>query len=346
MGNQIKARPNKIGVTKEIRNGAIKKYSYLIEKLNSIEFSLPEKNNLTYFLFRNIPLVKVDEKGKFSVNGKLGSPTIFYIPIKEYKKLLNLFEEFNMPANLHVPLTVAFLNMVFAACDSTYTTKFYEDHNLLMKEIVTIFELLEQFSTDKLLIENITLDIKEQLPTHTPVNPAYGNSKTIKLKGHVATQLVEKILANYKNIEGYKVYLAMYESEKNEDKLVPFTGHRNAEKQFQSYYSWAIIEYLDKTLFSSAFSFFQDPPIFQKEIAILKKKYSKRRLLLFIGNLMINSNLLKLKEGFSEEEIIDNMKKKLTPHFKAKRQRLAEIKQNNEASKTGMIEVIPADLLF
>ena len=236
--------------------------------------------------------------------------------------------------------------MGFAACESTSTTKFYEDYNLLMKEIVTLFELLEQFSADKLLIENITLDIKEQLPNHTSINPAYGNPKTIKLKGHVATQLIEKILANYKNIEGYKIYLAMYKSEKNENKLSPFMGHRNAEKESQSYYSRAIIEYLNKTLFNSAFSFYEDSIRFQKEISILRKRYSKRRLLLFIGTLMISSNLLKLKEGFTDVEIIDNVKKKLTPHFNAKKERLAEIRQKNKILKDGMIEVIPVDLLF
>lgn len=346
MGKKTKARPNKIDVTKEIRNGVIKKYSYLIQKQNSIEFNLPEKNSLTHFLFHNLPLVKVDEEGRFSVDGKLGSPTIFYIPIKEYDKLLELFHEFKIPENLYSALTGAFLNMGFAACESSYTTKFYKDYRLLMREIVTLFELLEQFSAEKLLIENITLDIKEQLPNHTSINPAYGNHKTVKLKGHVATQLIEKILANYKNIEGYNIYLAMYESERNQERLSPFMGHRNAEKQSQSYYSWAITEYLNKTLFNSALSFYEDPSKFQTEIAILKKRYSKRRLLLFIGTLMINSNLLKLKDDFSEEEIIDNIKKKLTQYFKSKKERLAEIKQKNRTHKNGMLEVIPFDLLF
>ena len=61
MDKKAKARPNKIGIKKEIRNGTIKKYSYLVQKPNSIEFTLPEKNSLTHFLFHNIPLVKIDE---------------------------------------------------------------------------------------------------------------------------------------------------------------------------------------------------------------------------------------------------------------------------------------------
>lgn len=346
MKKSTKKRQTSLDIKRQIKAGTIKKFSYLLKKTGTIEFALPQQNSLNHFLFHNIPLVKVDEEGKFSKNGKLGSPQVYYIPKTEYAELIELFKEYHIPDNLHNSLVVAYLNMSFAAADATYTTQFHGEYKQKMKEASALLELLEDFSQDKISLKNIEFEIQKQTEKNGITQSTYGSSKTIKMSGHIAMQMIEKILGNYKNAKEYSIFSTIQEISKPENETDSFMGHKNAEKQSQSYYCWAITDYLNKNLFNSAFLLYENQPAFQKELKRLRLLYSKNKLMLFIGKMMIATGLLKLKGEYEKEDIIDNIKKKLTPYFRQKRQTLAEIKKHNTNPADGMIQVIPVDLLF
>lgn len=346
MLKKVKKRETTLDVKRQIKQGALKKYSYLIKRVGAVEFTLPQENSLNRFLFHNKPMVKVDQEGKFSQTGKLGSPKVFYIAKATYTGLIKLFEEYFIPDNLHSSLITAFLNMNFAAADATYITKFHGEYNQKMTEASTLLSLLEEFSQDKLLLKSVEFQIERQTEKHSPTKPSYGTPQTVKINGHVATQMIEKVLGNYKNVAEYSIFSTIQELNKPENKTEPFMGHKNAEKQSQSYYCWAIMHYLNKNLFNSAFSHYENQPLFQKELKRLRRLYSKNQLMLFIGRLMISAGLLKLKEDYENKDIIDNIKKKLNPHFRAKKKELENIKKNNASPIDGMVQVIPVDLLF
>lgn len=338
-------RNTTLDVKRQIRAGSLKKYSYLIKKPGTIEFALPQENSLNHFLFRNKPIVKVDN-GKFSQTGQLGSPQLYYISKTEYTQLIKLFNEYFIPENLHSSLITAFLNMNFAAADAVYTTQFHGDYSKKMTEASILLELLEEFSQDKLLLKCVEFVIERQTEKHTPIQPSYGKPQTVKINGHVANQMIEKVLGNYKNVGDYSIFLTIQELNKSENKSDPFMGYKNAEKQSQGYYCWAIMDYLNKTLFNSAFTLYENQTEFHKALKHLRRLYSKNKLMLFIGRLMISAGLLKLKDEYENKDIIDNIKKKLNPHFKAKRKELEEIKKNNSTPINDTIQMIPFDLLF
>lgn len=345
MLKKIKKRETTLDINRQIKDGALKKYSYLIKKAGAVEF-VPQKNSLNHFLFHNMPMVKVDSEGKFSQTGQLGTPKVFYVSKKAHAGLIELFEEHFIPNSLHNSMIAAFLNMNFAAADAMYITKFHGEFNQKITEASILLDLLEEFSQDKLLLKSVDLVVERQTERHSPTSPSYGKSQTVKFNGHVATQIIEKVLGNYKNVADYSIFSKLPEFNSPENKAEPFMGHKNAAKQSQSYYCWAIMDYLNKTLFNSAFSLYENQPLFEKELKRLRRLYSKNQLMLFIGQLMIRASLLKLKEGYENKDIIDNIKKKLTPHFKAKKEELENIKKSNASRIDGMIQVIPIDLLF
>lgn len=257
-----------------------------------------------------------------------------------------MYTEFSMPVEIRDDLTTAFLSMVFASCGITHRSNFYEEYTWKMKEVEKTFDLLEQFGQDDLILHAVTIEYKEKLNNHTQTKPSYGRPKFTKIKGHIAVQFIEKVLQNFKQIRGIDTYERMHQSQKTYGPVDPFMGHKNAEKQSQSYYASVILEYLRPKLFNPLFELLSNPLSYKKEETKLRRKYSRRKLSLFIGKLMILSGLLKLNDDTFDEVIIDNLEKKLYPKFKSEKKRLSEIEENNKIAKDGRIEIIQFDKLF
>ena len=346
MEKKIRVRLNQNDIEKKIQADTVRKFSYLIERKDSIEFILPPQNSLNHFLLHDQPLINVSEDGRLSKDGELGSPKHFYIPKSESESLRSLYKEFSMPVEIHDDLTTVFLSMVFASCTVTHTSNFHEEYTWKMKEFEKTFALLEQFEQDNLLLHAVTIEYKEKLSDHTRVKPSYVRPKFTKIKGHIAVQFLENILHNFKKIERISAYEGMLQSQKALVPFNPFMGHKNAEKQSQNYYASVILDYLRPKLFNPLFDLLSNPPEYQKLETKLRRIYSRRKLSLFIGKLMILSGLLKLKDDSNDEAIIDNLEKKLYPKFTSEKRRLSKIVENNKIVKDGRIEIIPFDKLF
>lgn len=346
MAKKVRVRPNQNDIEKKIKADTIRKFTYLIEGKHRTEFVLPAQNPSNHFLFHDDPLMNVSEDGRFLQEGELGSPKYFYISKIENEILQSLYTEFSMPVEIHDDLTTAFLSMVFASCTITYSSNFHKEYIWKMKELEKIFDLLEQLEQDNLLLHAITIEYKEKLNNHTRTKPGYGQPKFTKIKGHIAVQFIEKILENFKQIKGIENFERRYQSQKTYGPVDPFMGHKNAEKQSQSYYASVIVEYLRPKLFNPLFDLLSNSLAYKKEEMKLRRKYSRRKLSLFIGKLMIQSGLLKLKDDASDEDIIDNLEKKLFPKLKSEKRKLVEIEKNNKIAKDGRIEIIQFDKLF
>lgn len=335
-------------IEKKIKENGIRKYSYFVKRNDYIEFCLPPQNPLNSTLFHNRPIVLVNEDGRFSKNGEFGELKFFYISKNENLNLYTLFEEFKLPLRIHTDLTVAFLSMVFASCDSIESDLFNLENKRERKELQELFELLKQIVLGKSHLKTVCIESEHKLNISSSAKLANPQTKEIKIRGDMTIGFIEKALQNYEQMDGYETYFRMFDQENRYGPVNLSNGYKNHEKKSQSYYSSVLFNYLRPNLFNSAFHLLTDShyPKYEEEIKRLKGIYPRRNMFLFIGKLMMLSGLLKFKREPLDEQIIDAIKKKLTVQLKGEKNKLANIKEKNKNAKDGWIEITLFDKLF
>lgn len=157
-----------------------------------------------------------------------------------------------------------------------------------------------------------------------------GPIKSKKLKGHVAVQFIEEVLQNYKEAKRYSNAQRTHEHRQKYGKPDMFFGHKNSAKHSQSFYSGVIFDYLRQHLFSGLFDLLSDQEKYKVEQTRLHKKFSRRKMFLFIGKLMILSGLLEVKEDTFDDDIIETIEKKLRPKLRSDKRKKQEIEDHNK----------------
>ena len=343
-----KKKLNQVEIEQRINADFRRRDTYIVPRENVKEFKLPQSNSLNRMLLHCMPLSKVTPEGKHSPEGIFDEVQYYYIPHDKFNSLETLFKEFKIPEQMHEDLTGAYLSMFFAGCEAFFSTNHYEQFESNQKELFESIDFLEKCLQNEILIQGISFEFKDRIGGNEELKrPIYSRVKSKKFKGHVAVQFIEKILQNYKDFDGYGTYKRTYDHRKKYGKTDMFFGHKNAEKHYQSYFSSVIFRYLTNGLFNSAFDLLEKPEEYQLEIGRLRKLYSRRKMFLFIGKLMILSELLSMKEISNDEEgIIENIEKKLTPHLRAKKNKLKSIEERNANSTDGNHEITMFGDLF
>jgi hypothetical protein len=316
------------------------KIQFLVPSPNYIEFIVPDEHSLNRMLGHNKPIVKVDVEGRHSLSGNLGKLRYYYIPPKNYEEVMSLLTEFKIPEEMHKDIIWAYLNMVFAACDAAYTTNFRSDFEKAGEEYIEAFQLLQNLSTGKISLDRVVIEYSEKSVTRKTLQ------KRKSFKDKIAIGIIEEVLSNYMALSELSMHQSMAEMFSSNDGFGAFFGHKNAEKQWQSYYSSVLFDYLRQHLFRELFHLLGDKEQYSKEAKKLRKLFPRNRIYLFIGKLMKASALLKFKNEPLDEDIIDNIKKKLSGKIRSENQRREQITKSNQQEINGVVELTPFHLLF
>ncbi|MFT3932801.1 MAG: hypothetical protein QM726_04220 [Chitinophagaceae bacterium] len=217
----------------------------------------------------------------------------------------------------------------------------------MQKEASGMFELLELFADEKLHLKSMTLEYNTvKGPRLKSGAMDLGPLQSKKIKQYVSVQFLESVLQLFKTVDKYDTLRYFFDLGNQNGKADPFMGHKNAEKQSQSYYASVLFDYLRNHLFTSAFHLLEKPDEYDKEVARLHKLYSRRRMFLFIGKLMRLSQLLPTDQDDLDDDIIEVIEKKLTPKLKAEKKRRKAIEEHNKNPKDCMVQVQIFDQLF
>lgn len=127
----------------------------------------------------------------------------------------------------------------------------------------------------------------------------------------MATGFLEDLFTLFNQVPIYEILSQFAASQKERRNNTPYMGHKNSQKQAQSYYANALINHFKKTLFLPDLQLMDEPEKF-KEYIESKGLYSERKLYIFIGRLMLLSGLLKDHEDSSVDVIADLIKKKIS----------------------------------
>ncbi len=342
-----KKKLNKIEIEKKIDSDFRKRYTHIAPRENAIEFKLPEKSSLNRMLQHSLPTTNVTQEGRFSPDGTFGELQYYYFPKAKYNAINTLFKKFAIPDDMHDDFRAAYLSMFFAHCTAFYTTNHNEEFERNQKELFASLDFLESSFEEKILIRGISFEFQARLEGRDAKGHLnLGKVQSRKFKDYVAVQFLERVLQNYKEAKGYDSMQSMYDHRKKYGKSDMFFGHKNAEKHSQNYFSTVLFSYMKNRLFNSAFELYNDPVAFNAEVKRLKKMYSRRRMFLFIGELMIESELLELDKTTDDESIIENIEKKLTPHLRASKKKVQDIEERNAKSTDGSYEVTMFGDLF
>jgi len=342
-----KKKLNQAETEKKIQTDLLKRYTHIIPREDAIEFVLPEQNPLNRSLFHELPLVNVTPEGKFSPEGTYGELLYFYFPKSKYNSLTALLEKYQIPEEMHNDLRVAYLSMFSSHCTAASSTNTYEELERNQKELFAAIDFLESCAEKRILIRGVSLEFKDRLEgKNEKGQPNFGTLKSRKFKGHLAAQLIEGALQNYKACKTYEVAQRLYDSHKEYGKPDMFFGHKNLEKASQSYFAKVTFKYLKNRLFNSAFHLWGKPVEYEAEIVKLRKLYSRRKMFLFIGEMMILSELLEMKKDDDDEAIIELIEKKLTPLIRATKKKVEGIEERNEKSTDGSYEITMFGDLF
>jgi len=317
MAKQIKRKTNALETKRKVKEDLKRRISYMIKGKNTIEFTAPEEHNMNRMLGHNKPLASVDQTGHFMLDGEMGFVRKFYIPTKEYEQLQILYKEFDLPADTHADLTWAYLNMIFAICEATYTTNFYKEHEWDQKELLEILNFLESLWQGNIDLGSISLEYSNK-PNKEIDKKHRSSTHVIKAKGGISVLFLQEVLLSFKGSKNYEMLRQFADASNADDRLPQFMGHKNAETHSSSYYAKMIFDYLDRHLFRGAFQYMSEPQKHLRELKQLTQKYSRQQMFLFIGKIMLLSGLLIMKDEPLNEEIIDNIEKKVEPKFVSK----------------------------
>jgi len=319
-------------VEKAAHADIMKKITYLKEGQDTEEFSPPQETGWNRMLGHNPPFEKVDETGKFDLSGNLGAVRRFFIPKSELKKLRQIFEQFHLPGSLRPELIWCYLNMVFASTDAVRGEQFRVRLDNSIHKLNETLDLLALLSQGAIKIDSVTIHYSEA--TGGVVNkPVKSHSQ--KMIGPLDTGYLEDTLKLFQQVESYDVLHKFHaiEKEKAPGKMERNMGHKNALKQSQSYYATVLYDFLLKNVFQSLRPFTNDLPRLQEETDKLKKIYSDRQLIHFIGLVMLEARLLPPSAGEDESALIDLMKKKLAGPLAARAERWRQIAGKNRRKK-------------
>ncbi|MES2023913.1 MAG: hypothetical protein V4439_04480 [Patescibacteria group bacterium] len=322
-----RVKANKKEIEKKIDADFQRKYRFIAPGKGKQEFILPDETPLNNMFGHPRPFVRVSPEGKFSSKGEHGHLKFYYIPKDTYEKVIALFNEFQIPNDLHKDLIWVFLSMFFASCEALLDDQLRKESENHKIEFVKLFKMLESLENSTIFIREVKIAYKDVLEGRDKKGlQNLGKMKYEKIAGSIGINLISKTLKTFKSIPdfastfetSYNVYVS--------ENYPPFHnwGHKNKEKYWQSFFSHQIYDYLFNRIFRSAFELFDNPDKFQKEVQILKIKYPKSKLFLFIGKLMMLSELLKVNPNTEEEEISNQIKKKLAPYLKAEKKRTQE----------------------
>ena len=317
---------------KAIHADTMKKISYLIEGKDTEEFSAPEETAWNRMLGHNRPLEKVDGTGKFDLSGNLGPVRRFFIAKGELVRLHQIFEQFHIPESLHPELTWCYLNMVFAATDAFRGEQFEVRLDKSLQKLYEALDIIKWLSEGVIKIESLTISYCEA-SGGVATKPI--KSHTCKMIGPLDTGFMEDTLKLFRQVDSYDVLHKFHtiEREKPPGKLGRNMGHKNALKQSQSYYATVLYDFLLKNVFQSLRPLTGDLPRLQEETVKLKKIYSDRQLVHFIGLLMLEAGLLPRSDDQDEGALIDLMKKKLAGLLAARVERRRQISGKNGRRK-------------
>lgn len=342
----VRKKPNQVEINKKIDSDFRRKYSYFVPDDNSEHFTAPEENHLNRMLGHSKPFTKVDADGLISADGEYGQVRHFYIPKQEYEKVLRLLKDFKIPEKMHQDLIWAYLNMFISACEATFHNNFHAEHEKDQKELFETLDFLKALTDKKTGLRSISLEYSDRLPSTANGNRNLGPPKNKRIKGTAAISLIEKVLQSCQNAKDYSVFESIYDTRKKYGKADMFMGYKNHEKHHQSFYSSSLFNYLRNGLFSDLFDLLSDEKKYVVELKRLKKLYSRRKMFLFIGKLMGLSGLLLMKPGAIDDDIIENIEKKLTPKLRSEKRKQQEIKEHNKNPTDGMIGIQMFDELF
>ena len=331
---KVRKKPNQKEINDKIDADFSRRFSFFFDGKNKVEFILPKKNNLNNMLFNNLPSQNVTPEGIASKNGEYGQIKIFYFESSQKDKLHSIFNEFYIPENLYPDLTLAFLSMVFAATTSKFIDKIDREQNDNKTELVKLIDLIEELIQHKYSIGEVKLYYSEVLKETKPDNTLkLGKAQEpLIIKGTLALNLLRKALYNYKNVENYESFRWYYDFFKEHGIPDRNMGHKNSEKQEQSYYSIVLFDYLRRELFRPVHELYCKPETegkYQNEFKKAKEKYSHVKMYLFIGRLMYLAGLLKIEENVLskvneknfDDSITDLIRKKIAPKLLSEKKR-------------------------
>lgn len=314
---------------KAIHADIMKKISYLVEGKNTLEFTPPNETSWNRMLGHNRPFEKIDETGKFDLSGDLGGVRRFFIKKSELEKLDRVFERFHMPEHLRTELIWCYLNMVFASTDAVRGEQFQVRLETSLERLHTALDLLELLYDGKIKIESLIVNYSDTAGGVTNKPPKFHSCKMI---GPLDTGFLEDALKLFRQVDSYEVLhkFRIIEKEKAPSKLGRNMGHKNALKQSQSYYATILYDFLLKNVFQSLREHTHDVARLTVETEKLKKIYSDRQLVHFVGMLMSEAGLLPKSEDQDETALIDLMKKKLTGPLAARAERRRQFVGKNK----------------
>jgi len=325
---------NKAQLERKIKQDGIRRVNYFIRKGNDVVFNRPIKEVFFDPLGHDKPF---DPDAK-PIN-------VFYIPQDEYKKLMQIFKDHEIPEYLYTDLTWAYLNMCFASTNALFRDKFHRDLNAKRKELYKLFDLLEEILSKKKILRGFTLETRDILGERK-----FGPLKSKKFSGHIAARFIEDVINKFKEAKMYEMLQREREEIYEKYGFTDSTsGKKNHEKQSQQYYCNVLFDYLRQELFRPAYNAYSnvlsDPKKFEGIFKKMSRKYSRNKRYLFIGKLMIFSGLIQDKE-LIDSEIIDQIEKKLLPKLQKEKKHIAEVEERNRQSTDGSIEILNVITLF
>jgi hypothetical protein len=332
MAKAIRKTP--LSIDKEVREGRRKRITYLVERSGTIEFNPPVLTHWNRGSGNHFTLESLDDTGKLSFPGKLGTVTRYFIPKKELADLQSLLSRFHIPVELHSDLIWCYLNMAFAAANAAASDQSMASQDSQLLALRKLLDLLA-------MLEAGTAKITTGEISYTTIATKSGKAaavKTLKLQGPLDTGYLEDVLKLYRQVKETEMLEDFSRSvvKSPEDRLVTGNmGHKNAQKHAQSYYANQLYAYLIKNVFSSLTAYFNDPPRLKEETAKLKKIYSDRQLCHFIGDLIILAGLLPPPKNYPDvaEALIDLIKKKIAGQLVARAAQFKELVGKNRKAK-------------
>lgn len=321
---------NKAQLERKMHNDGLRRVRYFNQRENDVEFHPPEENHSNRMLSNDAPL-----------DPEFNLRSVFYIPNKEHKNLIQIFNDHQIPEHMWPDLTWTYLNMCFAAGNALWSDNYHRNLQSNQKENFELLDLLEEILNQKKILRGFTLETRNVVGEQK-----YGPLTAKKFKGYVSAQFLEKILYKYKELSDYKIAKQSYDHLKENGFSDMVMGYKNHEKHKQSYYSNVIFDFLRQELFRPAYDLLNEWDKFAAIHKKMNRQYSRNKRFLFIGKLMLLSGLISSKKEMIDTEIIDLIKKKLATKLQNEKKSLRGIRERNNKSTDGRYEAINVTSYF
>ena len=320
-----RVKPNPNQVQKKIHQDSISKWEFIIPNTEAKEFIRPHETKLNEKLTLLSPIAKVDGHGRYSPEGNLGKLTSYFIPWTKYSSVQEILTKIEVPEKFHDDLIWAYLNMTFAASQTTAESKFKEEARKGFKEWIEAFGLVEDLISDKLTLDAIILEYSPKTSDeYEEPQTTSRQSKINRFKDKNVTDLFLNIIKHYKSAQFYDLDKLGYENvTKYSDPSHRDSSFKNTTKQWQSYYAIVLFDYLTQQSLERKFGYVNNRLNHEVKENQIEPLLSNRKIHLLIGKLMMLAGLLNPKEvtinnNDLDETLIDNIEKKVNAEIKAK----------------------------